>query len=229
MRACRGIFSWTVFVGGLPQLLAAAAMGTPTELPMRARSNRLIPVVVGGPQDLFVPNVIRGAKPGDVVQFQFSNGNHTVTESAENAACQPLQAQRAEAIHSGHVPFRDGQTEVGTFTMPVTRSEPMFLYCASGPHCQTGQVMVINPTSDDQLIKYAKLSMGAKENVDGGAVSGGFVGKIPLQDAAFTPAPAEKDGAGPPAEAPATERSAINETSQATTLGRVKRASASHR
>ena len=27
----------------------------------------------------------------------------------------------------------------------VQSAEPMFLYCATGPHCQTGQVMVINP------------------------------------------------------------------------------------
>jgi hypothetical protein len=48
-------------------------------------------------------------------------------------------------VHSGHIPFEDGQTEVGTFNMPVTSTEPMFLYCATGPHCQEGQVMVVNP------------------------------------------------------------------------------------
>lgn len=106
--------------------------------------NALIPVVVGGPQDLFVPNLVR-ANVGDVVQFQFSNGNHTVTQSTETDGCQPMQASDPNAIHSGHIPFKAGQVNVGTFNMVVTSTEPMFLYCATGPHCQTGQVMVINP------------------------------------------------------------------------------------
>lgn len=100
--------------------------------------------MVGGPQDTFVPNLIQ-AQVGDVVQFQFSNGNHTVTQSAEGSACQPLQAQNPAAIHSGHIPFQDGQAMVGTFNMPITSADPMFLYCATGPHCQEGQVLVINP------------------------------------------------------------------------------------
>lgn len=91
-----------------------------------------------------MPNVVR-AKVGDVVQFQFSSGNHTVTQSLETEGCQPLQAKEAGALHSGHIPFQDGQTEVGTFSMVVQSTDPMFLYCATGPHCQTGQVMVINP------------------------------------------------------------------------------------
>lgn len=108
------------------------------------QGNALIPVVVGGPQDLFVPNQVR-ARVGDVVQFQFSSGNHTVTQSRATDGCQPLQATDPGAVHSGHIPFQSGQTEVGTFSMVVQSAEPMFLYCATGPHCQTGQVMVINP------------------------------------------------------------------------------------
>ena len=107
-------------------------------------ANRIIPVVVGGPQDTFVPNSVTAAV-GDIIQFQFSNGNHTVTQSAKDTPCQPLQASDPAAIHSGHVPFEDGQTTVGTFNMPITNTETMFLYCATGPHCQEGQVMIVNP------------------------------------------------------------------------------------
>ncbi|TQV91270.1 hypothetical protein V2A60_009456 [Cordyceps javanica] len=153
--------------------------------------NALIPVVVGGPQDLFVPNSIQ-ANIGDVVQFQFSNGNHTVTQSRETEGCQPMQATDPSAVHSGHIPFKAGQVDVGTFTMVVQSTEPMFLYCATGPHCQTGQVMVINPKSNTQLANYAKVSQAAKENVDGKHVAGGIVGKIALEKAAFIPAPPEE-------------------------------------
>lgn len=130
-------FSFSRSNDGITVRRQAAAPATP-------QGNQLIPVVVGGAQDTFVPNLIM-AQVGDVVQFQFSNGNHTVTQSAEGAACQPLQAQVPTAIHSGHVPFKDGQAMVGTFNMPITSADPMFLYCATGPHCQEGQVLVINP------------------------------------------------------------------------------------
>lgn len=81
------------------------------------------------------------AAVGDIVQFQFSNGNHTATQSTADAACAPMDG----GVSSGHIPFVDGQTDVGTFNMVVGSTDPMFLYCATGPHCQEGQVMVINP------------------------------------------------------------------------------------
>ncbi|KAM0435480.1 hypothetical protein ACHAQK_008318 [Fusarium lateritium] len=178
--------------------------------PLMSRANRIIPVVVGGPQDTFVPNMIRAAA-GDVIQFQFSSGNHTVTQSAEDSPCQPLQATQSGVIHSGHIPFEAGQLTVGTFTVPLSNTEPIYLYCATGPHCQTGQVMAINPPSEENLVQFNKKAAGALANVDGGDPTGGTVGEIPLADAAFTPAeeeappppPADSPGAGaPPAASP---------------------------
>lgn len=106
--------------------------------------NKIIPVVVGGQQDVFIPNRVTAA-PGDIIQFQFNSGNHTVTQSAEDQACVPLQQTVAGAVHSGHIPFTTGQETVGTFNMVVKNTDTMFLYCATGPHCQEGQVMVVNP------------------------------------------------------------------------------------
>ncbi|KAI0384028.1 hypothetical protein F5Y04DRAFT_293440 [Hypomontagnella monticulosa] len=174
-------------------------------------ANRIIPVVVGGPQDTFVPNTVKAAV-GDIIQFQFSNGNHTVTQSAADAPCQPLQATVATAIHSGHIPFEDGQTTVGTFNMPITNADTIFLYCATGPHCQNGQVMVVNPVDDQQIVNYAKGSQGTTSSGDGTTVSGGTVASIPLEAAAFVPAPAQEGppAGAPPAEAPAAEAPAVS-------------------
>ncbi|KAG5797314.1 hypothetical protein H9Q69_003618 [Fusarium xylarioides] len=166
--------------------------------PLEARANRIIPVVVGGAQDTFVPNMIRAAA-GDVIQFQFSNGNHTVTQSSGDSPCQPLQATQSGVIHSGHIPFEAGQTTVGTFNVPLNNTEPIYLYCATGPHCQIGQVMAINPPSEENLVQFSKKAAGALANVDAGAATGGTVGEIPLADAAFTPAEEEAPPA-PPAE-----------------------------
>ncbi|KAL5113962.1 hypothetical protein ACEQ8H_008144 [Pleosporales sp. CAS-2024a] len=157
------------------------------------RQNQIIAVVVGGAQDTFVPNIISAAV-GDVIQFQFANGNHTVTQSTPDAACQPM----AGGVHSGHIPFVDGQADVGTFNMPVTSKEPMFLYCATGPHCQEGQVMVVNAVGAKQVVDYTKKSQATQKSVDGAGVVGGTVGKIGLDIAAFVPAPAKAPPAGAP-------------------------------
>ncbi|KAF2855644.1 hypothetical protein T440DRAFT_159441 [Plenodomus tracheiphilus IPT5] len=121
-------------------LLTTTTLALPS--PHRRATNQIVPIIVGGPQDTFVPNSITAAV-GDILQFQFSNGNHTVTQSTLDAACAPIAD--GTGVHSGHIPFADGQTEVGTFNMPVLSAESMFLYCATGPHCQNGQVMVVNP------------------------------------------------------------------------------------
>ncbi|TVY80199.1 Extracellular serine-rich protein [Fusarium oxysporum f. sp. cubense] len=176
--------------------------------PLEARANRIIPVVVGGAQDTFVPNMIRAAA-GDVIQFQFSSGNHTVTQSSEDSPCQPLQATQAGVIHSGHIPFQAGQTTVGTFNVPLNNTEPIYLYCATGPHCQIGQVMAINPPSEENLVQFSKKAAGALANVDAGAATGGTVGEIPLAEAAFTPAEEEAPPA-PPAESPPAASSAAS-------------------
>ncbi|KAF2177564.1 hypothetical protein K469DRAFT_677181 [Zopfia rhizophila CBS 207.26] len=160
----------------------------------KVRANQIIPVVVGGPQDTFAPNSVVAAV-GDVIQFQFSNGNHTATQSTADAACTPMDG----GVNSGHIPFQDGQTDVGTFNMPVTSTDPMFIYCATGPHCQEGQVMVINPANAQQVVDYVKASQATNASVDGTGVVGGTVGKISLDTAAFVPALAQQAAPPPPA------------------------------
>ncbi|KFA70676.1 hypothetical protein S40288_07368 [Stachybotrys chartarum IBT 40288] len=190
--------------------------------PSHSRQSRLIPVVVGGPQDTFVPNAVQ-ANVGDVIQFQFSSGNHTVTQSTADIPCQPLQATNPAAIHSGHIPFADGQATVGTFNLPINSVDTLFLYCATGPHCQEGQVMVINPVNDQQLLQYAKLSMSTTASIDGGAISGGLVGQIPLDQAAFVPAPAQEAPPAAPA-APGEQATPIEQAPPAEQVPPVERA-----
>lgn len=109
---------------------------------------QVIPVVVGGIQVTYIPNVVTAAV-GDKIQFQFSAGSHTVTQSTEMGTCQPIDQAAltggAVPVHSGHIPFNASSGMVSTFEMTVMNTDPMFLYCTTGPHCQLGQVMVINP------------------------------------------------------------------------------------
>ena len=57
-------------------------------------------------------------------------------------ACMPMQ-NREKAFFSGYMPTE----EMGrmTFTVPVRDTEPMWLYCTQGKHCQEGMVAVVNP------------------------------------------------------------------------------------
>ncbi|KAL1596371.1 hypothetical protein SLS60_009017 [Paraconiothyrium brasiliense] len=144
---------------------------------LKARQAKVIPVVVGGPQDTFNPNSVTAAV-GDIVQFQFSNGNHTATQSTLEAPCTPLNG----GVNSGHIPFKDG---------------------ATGPHCQEGQVMIINPTGPQQVLDFVKAAQGTDKSTDGTAIAGGTTSQIELTNAAFVPAPAKAaaggGGAAPPA------------------------------
>lgn len=159
--------------------LALPSPAAPRTGPSLRRANQIIPIVVGGPQDTFSPNSVVAAV-GDILQFQFSNGNHTVTQSTSDAACAPMEG----GVHSGHILFVDGQTDVGTFNMPVTSTDPMFLFCATGPHCQEGQVMIVNAANAQQIANYTKKSQQTDKSTDGTAVVRGTMGKIALDTAA---------------------------------------------
>lgn len=146
---------------------------------LQARQAKVIPVVVGGPQVTFNPNSVTAAV-GDIVQFQFSNGNHTATQSSLEAPCTPLGG----GINSGHIPFAAGQTDVGTFSMVVSNTDPIFMFCSTGPHCQLGQVMIINPTGAQQVLDFVKAAQGTTKSVEGTAIAGGTTSTIQLTNAA---------------------------------------------
>ncbi|KAJ4352101.1 uncharacterized protein N0V89_007447 [Didymosphaeria variabile] len=167
--------------------------GGPVTNDLKARQAKVIPVVVGGPQDTFNPNSVTAAV-GDIVQYQFSNGNHTATQSTPEAPCTPLNG----GVNSGHIPFQDG---------------------ATGPHCQEGQVMIINPTGPQQVLDFVKAAQGTDKSTDGTAIAGGTTSQIELTNAAFVPAPAEDAAGGGGAAPPAAPPAAGNASQAATTAG----------
>jgi plastocyanin len=92
----------------------------------------------------FTPNNLTAAV-GEMVQFQFGVGNHTVTQSTFDAPCVPVgDVSNVTGIYSGFMPVAANAQRVPTYTVPITSTTPMWLYCAQGRHCQSGMVMVIN-------------------------------------------------------------------------------------
>lgn len=94
---------------------------------------------------VYSPSSIKAAV-GDMVQFQFVAGNHTVTQSTFDQPCQPVNmfTPNVTGFHSGYQPVAAGGSNIPTYTIQVKNTTPMWVYCAQGKHCQAGMVMVIN-------------------------------------------------------------------------------------
>lgn len=96
---------------------------------------------------IYSPNNIKAAV-GDMVQFQFVAGNHTVTQSTFDQPCQPINniQKNVTGFHSGFMPAAAGAATktIPTYTVAINNTTPIWIYCAQGKHCQAGMVMVIN-------------------------------------------------------------------------------------
>jgi plastocyanin len=128
---------------------STVAKATTTGTSSSFTGSKIIAITVGTPtlnkSLVFTPSEVK-ASLGDILQFQFYEVNHTVTQSMFSNPCQPIQVSdpSAAGIHSGFVPVTPNATTVMTFNMPINNTNPMFLYCAQGPHCQLGMAMSVN-------------------------------------------------------------------------------------
>ncbi|KAF2025150.1 hypothetical protein EK21DRAFT_104167 [Setomelanomma holmii] len=133
----------------------------------------------------FTPNTIT-AQPGDMVAFNFVAQNHSVASSNANTPCQPernaifsdFQPVAAPAGNNkGKGKNRNNNRQTGNtpmFMVPITDTQPMYIYCSQAQHCQQGMVMVINPPNAAAVQQYANKAANARNNVSPrGGISGG--------------------------------------------------------
>lgn len=125
---------------------------------------------------------------GAMVQFQFVGGNHTVTQSNFDAPCIPLSTSNTSAVglHSDYVPAAASiqqSGEIPIWTIQINNTNPIWLYCAQGQHCQSGMSMVINPpanNADRTLENYRAGAVSVAQSQvpsgNGGAPAGGQPG-----------------------------------------------------
>ncbi|CAA7271808.1 unnamed protein product [Cyclocybe aegerita] len=101
-----------------------------------------IDVVVGGPGVLeFTPPFVT-ASLGDIVRFTFQQKNHTATQSTFESPC--LRAPGG--FDSGFVPVADGVTSgFPVAELEISTTNPIWVYCRQGDHCQQGMVFAVNP------------------------------------------------------------------------------------
>ncbi|KAG7294497.1 hypothetical protein NEMBOFW57_004572 [Staphylotrichum longicolle] len=119
------------------------------------------------------------AQPGEFVQFQFHAGNHTVTQSTFDQPCQPVSMHsNATGFHSGFLPAAASASMgmIPTYTIQINNTNPLWLYCAQGKHCENGMVMVINEPATNPnrtLENYKAAAAKASTLVPGGAAGAG--------------------------------------------------------
>lgn len=118
------------------------------------------------------------AAVGEMVQFQFYPINHSVARSNFANPCVPLDpatANGTSSFFSGFMPVSSSDKYMPTFTILVNETTPIWYYCATGKHCESGMAGVINPpkgNTDRTLAKYKAAAATAKTVVPG-SPSGG--------------------------------------------------------
>ncbi|KAB5583532.1 hypothetical protein GE09DRAFT_304573 [Coniochaeta sp. 2T2.1] len=140
----------------------------------------------------FVPDNLKPAV-GDMVQFQFLAGNHTVTQSTFDNPCQPIgMHSNVTGFHSG---FQDAKAAmakgvVDTYSIMINDTKPIWVYCATGKHCVNGMAMVINENSSSNktLSAYKSLAAGASTVVPGTNTTGGGTSGTTPSGSATSPA-----------------------------------------
>ncbi|KAI1494437.1 hypothetical protein F5X96DRAFT_560048 [Biscogniauxia mediterranea] len=135
---------------------------------------------------IFSPDNIK-ANPGEMIQFQFRGGNHSVVQSNFDNPCVPISESvggNTTGMFSGYMPVAASEAMgmIPTYTIMVTDAKPMWLYCSQGKHCQNGMVMVVNENPGANvsrtLTQFKSLAAQATANLapSTGTSTGGSTG-----------------------------------------------------
>ncbi|KAF4980780.1 hypothetical protein FZEAL_3294 [Fusarium zealandicum] len=130
-------------------------------------------VKVGDGGITFQPAELKAAV-GDVVEFHFYKGTHSVAQSSFDDPCEPLNST---SFFSGEFSVTDDISDQ-VFSLTIKSEEPMWYYCATGQHCQGGMVGVINAPSSGQrtLERFTEDAADADNNIEPSSTGGGKIG-----------------------------------------------------
>jgi len=143
-------------------------------------AQKSINVIVGGNGTLTYSPASFTAAIGDTVTFEFQSKNHTVSQSLFASPCEqfvnttiadPTQQQ----LTSGYRPVAANATSFPTWTIQITQSTPIWLFCAQTGHCSKGMVGAINaPTNGSNTFEaFTAKAMGATTGAGGNTTTGG--------------------------------------------------------
>jgi len=105
------------------------------------------------------------AAVGDVIQFQFTNKNHTVTQNSFGDPCTPMTG----GVNSGFLFVPPNTTFASSSDMPTwsitinSTDAPLWFHCSqTNPvsHCQSGMVFSVNanPNSNKSFADYLAIA-----------------------------------------------------------------------
>jgi len=159
----------------------------------------------GAPGLVFNPQVITAAV-GDMINFEFHGGNHTVTQSSFANPCtqQFNTVTQQNGFTSPFMPYDAASGQIGVFTLEVTQTaNPIWFFCARKPHCKGGMYGAINPSTTGERTFAAFAASVPNADEPGFGVT-----------APFTPTPA---GASTSGANTATSRTTGSSTGSAST------------
>ncbi|KAG9225921.1 hypothetical protein CCMSSC00406_0006457 [Pleurotus cornucopiae] len=141
-------------------------------------------VVVGGPGILkYNPEFVTAAQ-GDVVRFIFKQKNHTATQSTFANPCQPAQG----GFDSGFVPVADSVVDgFPVAELTVQNTDPTWVYCKQGNHCQQGMVFAVNP--GDRFSAFQSAATGGAASTPPTSSSAAPSGFVTVTATVTVPAP----------------------------------------
>jgi uncharacterized cupredoxin-like copper-binding protein len=112
----------------------------------------------------FTPSTIT-AVVGDIVNFQFAGGNHTVTQSTFADPCtQPFNTTSGAAgFDSGFMPVDPASPNVMIWALEVKTTAPLWFFCARKGHCQSGMAGAINPPATGNTFDAFKAKLATAD------------------------------------------------------------------
>ncbi|KAH9928535.1 uncharacterized protein BXZ73DRAFT_90588 [Epithele typhae] len=127
-------------------------------------------VQVGGAGKLvYTPNELTGVANGDVIQFQFMDKNHTVTQSTFPAPCSNITdaSGAVTGVDSGFQFVDPTSANVPVWQITINNaSAPLWFYCRQAKHCQAGMVFAVNPTAAKTFDMF-KTTAASSNSVNG--------------------------------------------------------------
>ncbi|KAF8584491.1 hypothetical protein K439DRAFT_1653201 [Ramaria rubella] len=170
--------------------------------PLLVSAHQVHQVVVGSNTGAltFTPEAIF-ANPGDVVNFQFQQKNHSVVRSSFANPCGPA----ADGFNSGYMPVAPDKTsDFPEYNITVNDTSPIWVYCsqkAPVSHCHQGMVFAVNcgatgSANSFDAFKAAAIAQGAAESSSSvyayGAPTPSATDAAPSSSITIPPAPSIK-------------------------------------
>ncbi|KAH9217513.1 hypothetical protein DL95DRAFT_386361 [Leptodontidium sp. 2 PMI_412] len=104
--------------------------------------------VLAGQNPAFTPNSVT-AKEGDTITFQFTSGNHTVTESTFEHPCVKLE----DGIDSGYQPVVNSLNP-SDFSFNVAQNTSQWFYSKQAGECGDGMTFALNPNNEQTEVRF---------------------------------------------------------------------------